>query len=352
VLAQQMNKILHHLQSEAGQTRQPPRLDRLRTRLALIDFMQKVALHPAVYQRLRLAQRTPDVPHWWRCGEHDQGLIYGLLVHGIGNWQRICTDPKVGIQMEYKPVTAEWIMTRVMYILRLFRRDAAEGLSLPTFNAFPNLLLSPLPAIIPAVAIEYPSLMPIPAHASTTAIASSSTPFPPATSSPSASQSAQYAMLQQQQYLRQQQHQAARFAAPQMSTMQAPQMYSHLSQHKELPKKQRGNPHQKQISEDRRRDGDLDSLRKDGELDTSLRYEVRQSESSPQLRSAAARILALTLAHTRAHACTALEVLFVYSLTSCTHQDNGARAFGVDEERGAAHSHEHSPGSSCSHIRF
>jgi hypothetical protein len=287
-----MNKILHHLQSEAGQTRQPPRLDRLRTRLALIDFMQKVALHPAVYQRLRLAQRTPDVPHWWRCGEHDQGLIYGLLVHGIGNWQRICTDPKVGIQMEYKPVTAEWIMTRVMYILRLFSRDAAEGLSLPTFNAFPNLLLSPLPAIIPAIAIEDPSLL---ARAPATAIASSSTPFPPATSSPSASdprfmsQSTQYAMLQQQQYLAQQQHQTARFAAPQLSTMQARQMYSHPSQHNESKKKQRGNPHQKQISEDRRKEGDLDSLRKDGDLDTSLRYEVRQSESSPQLRFAAAR---------------------------------------------------------------
>jgi hypothetical protein len=150
-LKQHMNQILVHLQSEAGQLQQTPQLNRLKSRLSLIGFVKKVAEHPAVYHRLRMAHSTRDVPQWWRCGEHDQALLYGLLVHGVGNWQRICTDPTVGIQLEYKPDTAEWIMARVMYILRLFSQNATEGEGLSSSNSFPHLSLNPLPAIVSAI---------------------------------------------------------------------------------------------------------------------------------------------------------------------------------------------------------
>ncbi|CBY38713.1 unnamed protein product [Oikopleura dioica] len=60
------------------------RASRTLMRIQLLDRIRRECLiHPQLDARLKLCQKSPDLPIWWKAGSHDKELLVGLHKHGL-----------------------------------------------------------------------------------------------------------------------------------------------------------------------------------------------------------------------------------------------------------------------------
>lgn len=66
---------------------------KLRVRLSIHEAARQVmyGAGKAVFEKLR-EQQVRDFPGWWRPGFHDQALMRGTAIHGVGQWSDIWND--------------------------------------------------------------------------------------------------------------------------------------------------------------------------------------------------------------------------------------------------------------------
>ncbi|XP_067933470.1 chromodomain-helicase-DNA-binding protein 8-like [Watersipora subatra] len=73
------------------------RANRCLSRIDLLNkIREEVLWHESLTKRLTLCQFSPEIPMWWKPGEHDKDLLIGAAKHGLAHTdQHILYDPKL-----------------------------------------------------------------------------------------------------------------------------------------------------------------------------------------------------------------------------------------------------------------
>ncbi|XP_026168440.1 chromodomain-helicase-DNA-binding protein 7 isoform X2 [Mastacembelus armatus] len=69
---------------------------------------EQVLPHPMLSERLKLCQPSPDLPEWWECGRHDRDLLLGASKHGVSRTDyHILNDPTLAFLEAHQRFTSQ-----------------------------------------------------------------------------------------------------------------------------------------------------------------------------------------------------------------------------------------------------